>query len=529
MANVYSLVCFGGRAGLTVTMTIATPCVVTLTNHGLRDGTGVVFSTTGALPTGITAGATYYARSTAANTFNLYETSAQAIAGGSTGRINTSVSQSGTHTIKGAYFSGLTSGQLSRYGSAGSERIYAGVQAWRDARYAASPNANDTEICEIGEAFTETITVSSNNGVQMNIPVVATVITTTVNGVRSAAFHGGVTGAGYRMTATSGYCEYGYIRPMDNYLNCTIDGLSMYIAREACIGIYVSTDASAYTIKNNLIYGNTGQYQQQGIHLRAIVGRCYNNIVHSIAGTAIYLNDYSHNLSYNYNNLAAKSTTGFLGFTQACRGYYYNNISIGNTTNWGTEPTQIQGGAYNAGASGNTPWETGSATSLTVATTDFNDYTNNDYSPDLATSPQVNAGQAVYNGDAFDMLGKPRPAFKQVNGNWQPNTTWSVGPIEWDFGGPSALVSITLQNVKDGSRYRVYNRDTSTEIATGTQSGTGDITISNVSYSGSNQTLEIDVRKGSASPKYEPFETLATLTINGASAYISQKLDGVAA
>ena len=68
MATVYSLVCWGGRTGKTVTLSIASPCVVTSTNHGLRDGTGLVFSTTGALPTGITAGTTYYAKSTAANT-----------------------------------------------------------------------------------------------------------------------------------------------------------------------------------------------------------------------------------------------------------------------------------------------------------------------------------------------------------------------------------------------------------------------------------------------------------------------------
>ena len=69
MATVYSLVCWGGKDGKTATMTIASPCVVSLTKHGLRDGTGVVFSTTGALPTGITAGTTYYARSTATGTF----------------------------------------------------------------------------------------------------------------------------------------------------------------------------------------------------------------------------------------------------------------------------------------------------------------------------------------------------------------------------------------------------------------------------------------------------------------------------
>lgn len=50
MAIVYSALCFGGRTGKTVTFTDAGD-VVNLTAHGLRNGIGVVFSTTGSLPT----------------------------------------------------------------------------------------------------------------------------------------------------------------------------------------------------------------------------------------------------------------------------------------------------------------------------------------------------------------------------------------------------------------------------------------------------------------------------------------------
>jgi hypothetical protein len=86
---------------LTVTMTIANPCVVSLTAHVFNNGDAVVFSTTGALPTGLTAGTTYYTRLTSSAAFNLYETQAQAIAGGTTGRIATTGTQSGVHTING--------------------------------------------------------------------------------------------------------------------------------------------------------------------------------------------------------------------------------------------------------------------------------------------------------------------------------------------------------------------------------------------------------------------------------------------
>lgn len=82
----------------TATMTIADPCVVTWASHGLADGTPVLFTTTGALPTGITASTYYYAKSTGTNTFNLYDTAAHAITGGATGRVVTSGSQSGVHT-----------------------------------------------------------------------------------------------------------------------------------------------------------------------------------------------------------------------------------------------------------------------------------------------------------------------------------------------------------------------------------------------------------------------------------------------
>jgi hypothetical protein len=78
-------------AGETVTMTIASPCVVTWNTHGLPNGSTLTLSTTGALPTGLTVGTTYYVVGAAANTFNLAAT-----LGGTA--INTTGSQSGTHT-----------------------------------------------------------------------------------------------------------------------------------------------------------------------------------------------------------------------------------------------------------------------------------------------------------------------------------------------------------------------------------------------------------------------------------------------
>jgi hypothetical protein len=84
-------------ASATVTITIAAPGVVTWSGHGLSTGSPVVFSTTGALPTGITAGTTYYAVVVGANSFQIATSFANAIAATPT-VVTTSGSQSGTQT-----------------------------------------------------------------------------------------------------------------------------------------------------------------------------------------------------------------------------------------------------------------------------------------------------------------------------------------------------------------------------------------------------------------------------------------------
>lgn len=78
----------------TVTITIAAPGVVTLTGHGFANDREIVFATTGALPTGLTAGTTYFVRNAAANTFEVALT-----AGGAS--ITTSGAQSGVQSASG--------------------------------------------------------------------------------------------------------------------------------------------------------------------------------------------------------------------------------------------------------------------------------------------------------------------------------------------------------------------------------------------------------------------------------------------
>lgn len=78
----------------TFTVTIASPAVFSYTAHGLSAGDKVVFATTSALPTGLTAGTTYFVIA-AGLTANAFEVSATV--GGSA--VNTSGSQSGTQSV----------------------------------------------------------------------------------------------------------------------------------------------------------------------------------------------------------------------------------------------------------------------------------------------------------------------------------------------------------------------------------------------------------------------------------------------
>lgn len=78
----------------TVTISSATPAVVTWNAHGLAAGTTVRFETTGALPTGLVAGTTYFVAATPAPATNTFSISATI--GGSA--IATTAAGSGIHT-----------------------------------------------------------------------------------------------------------------------------------------------------------------------------------------------------------------------------------------------------------------------------------------------------------------------------------------------------------------------------------------------------------------------------------------------
>lgn len=91
-SNHHAYEALAAQASASFTVTIANPGVIMHTAHGLAADTAVMLATTGALPTGLAAGTTYYVRNPTTDNYELAE-----VAGGNS--INTTGSQSGTHSV----------------------------------------------------------------------------------------------------------------------------------------------------------------------------------------------------------------------------------------------------------------------------------------------------------------------------------------------------------------------------------------------------------------------------------------------
>lgn len=502
MATVYSLICFGGRSGKTVTFTTS-GSVVNLNYHGLRDGAPVIFSTSGALPTGLTAGVTYYAKQGAdANKFTLWTTSAL------TTQKTFSTTGSGTHTAKGGYFSGLTSGQLLRYGTAGSERIFDGMAAWRTHRIAnASPF--DQEILEIGEAWTDYV----NPGIQTNIKCGSLLITSRVDGVRSAAWHGGGVGAGYILNSYytgTGLSTGGY--------NQTFDGFTVKADNTYVSGI-TATNVGA-TIAN-MIAVRTIAVGQYGIYTTGAAGTRVFNCIATGFASGFYTQTYMSGLIIS-NNLFYGNTTGVdAAASSSIYGFYYNNISIGNTTNWKALPTGIEGATNNAGLSSDSPWQLAGGTSIAMATTDFANYAGGDFRPASSSSPQVDTGLLFYGAPTSDILDAEVPNYN--NGGAE---AVDVGCFEFNhgYGNHPATFTLTLTNVVIGSAVQVEDQAGTTTLHNETASA-GTVVIPITVTGTALDSLRIKVRKGSGAPYYRPFETLTTAFAGAQTIYIAQQQD----
>lgn len=492
MSTIYSLVCWGGRTGKTVTLSIASPCVVTSTSHGLRDGTRLVFSTTGALPTGITAGTTYYAKSTAANTFNLYSDAAL------TSIVNTSGTQSGTHTAKSVLMGEYFSQYSGRWGDAGSERCYDSLQTFQSTR---APNANQyiPELCELGDAFDDYYT----SMLTLNIPASEVLICPEIDGVKTPAWHGGVYGAGYRGMLKAELYDAA-LKITGTYH--TVRDISFCLIGNNCDGVWLYGIFNE--LLNSFIYRISGS-GQRGLTVVGTAVKAINCVVVGIQGRGIRLEQhYGKNQTVAGCLVAKCSEDGISSSSESSGGFIYNNISIGNTTNWSAIPSGLAGAGHNCGASGDTPWYTSSDTgvkTLTADNTSFFNYTNNDFRPASASAPQVDTGVVVLRIEDSDISGNEKPNYN--NGGAE---AWDCGPYEYDhgYGNHPATATISLSNIVSGSRVLITRDDTSTVLY-------NDVPGASLSLStGYIGNFSIVIRKASETPYYREFSAGGTTVAN---------------
>ena len=101
----------------------------------------------------------------------------------------------------------------------------------------------------------------------------------------------------------------------------------------------------------------------------------------------------------------------------------------------------------------------------------------------------------------------------------------AVGVARWPTD-PIGTFALTLTNLVIGSRIHIETQGDGTALHDSVADATEE-TISIPAYSSGNpyNALRIKVRKGTGSPTYKPFETLATAIVGAQSIYIGQIAD----
>lgn len=123
------------------------------------------------------------------------------------------------------------------------------------------------------------------------------------------------------------------------------------------------------------------------------------------------------------------------------------------------------------------------------------------------------------------MAGIPNPSiqfFPMSRGNAVHLGSVSLGVARFSTD-PIGNFALTLTNVVTGSAIQIESQDGTTTLHNGTASGSTVVINLSAYAAGSNlNDLRIKVRKGSAAPYYQPYETLTTATVGAQTIYVSQ-------
>ena len=484
MATVYSLVCWGGRTGKSVTASNSGGLIFTSTNHGLRDGTALMFSGT-TLPGNVSSIVPYYTQSLSANTFAIY-TEAEL-----TNRVAWSSAGSGVIAKSKKMLDYLASPPTpNRWGEPETERCYDGIANWHAARTSLT-TALTVEVCELGQAFSEALTGSAT--VNVNMPAAAVRIESKIDGVRTEAWHGGNVSS---ITGT----EYGYVLKSISQ-STTVTYLSLW-------AVNAFADGFSILRTNTNGYGGTGVNLGFNGEVRNIIaisasvsgtgmtggttgaGCRFVNCLAIGFGTGFYGAQYVERIGF-YNCIAIKNGNGFGGPTSSYYAVVINCIALGNTTaNWGTT-AGLRFATNNLGGTGEA-WITTGGTRIEVAesspfSTTFAGFTNNDVRPYSISSAQVDSGIEYYGALGYDIADNERPNYN--NGG---SEDFDVGCYEFyhGYGDHPITASLTLTGLATETDVVVRAAGTSTIL------DSVDSTSGNWTYTyGSAHNVDIDVIK----------------------------------
>ena len=518
MALEYYLLTCLGRDGLVITA--ATSDVITLNNHGMRAGHPVRFTTTGTLPGGLSANTTYYVFAA-----DLLIGSFKVSATNDGDMVDITSTGSGVHKCVGSYWATLPAADpggggnyRSRYGEAGSERVFANIYDLRIYLYDNRDYAKNVCV-EIQGAWTDVSAhyLASREGWVWD-GYFSLEVTTKINGVRDPdSFHFGVPGGGWAWISPANY----FLGFSSSASRVTIDGVEAGNTFSNVSAAAFSMTGSLDRVVNCIANGSpTGTAFRDGGNGNVFV----NNIAVGWP-TGFETTNANGNGSVIAHCLAAGCGTGFLTEATTALSDYINNIALDNTTNWGTK-----GGGFcagNAGATGDVVWASTGQPSITGLTTAiFNNSAASDFSLASSDSVLVDAGN-----DYFGML--PGYAIDDaVRPNYEaatyPNNYRDVGPFEYDHGNGLAPLQVELafSGMAEGSVLAVYKTSDGTDIISPTTIGASGSHSTTYSYTG-NVQIEVVVRKGTTTPYYLPYSAPGLITSTGFSLIVNQVPDGI--
>lgn len=331
MATKYALICFGGYSGRSVNFS-ATTDVGTSADHGLSTGWRLVSNETNR---GLVAGTTYYVNRIDSANIYLYDTFENAVAGGTTGRID--ITTAGTVVLKSplVYYPAT---ELAEYGLSDLSRWYDGsnhliYHSWQNVQSVLLDMMlpGDDWIVEVAEPLYDfnSASVSIGSGNADSILMVSK-----INGKRTPAFHFGVVGAGYTKACST--------QPAMNInFGATVDGISFTKTGTSNTSYAAASVGDRGTIRNCIAY-NTSTADCPGFAVSrggALIGSIAVGWTGADYG-GIYLN--SADNAVVAHNLATKNTVG-INSNSTSGTFVFNNVSIGNSLNWGRAPIYSTG------------------------------------------------------------------------------------------------------------------------------------------------------------------------------------------